>query len=69
VHHGSLIRANLPLSNCVWLFVMPLADVKRVHSDHVQVLRQTVAVIVYLMTVGEHVTVFSCLRACFLVLF
>jgi hypothetical protein len=65
VHHGSLIRANLPLCNCLWLFVMPLADVKRVDSDHVQALGQTVAVIVCRMNVDKHITVSNCLRASF----
>ena len=69
VHHGSLIRANPPLCDCVWLVVMSLADVKRVDSDHVQTLGQTVATIVYRMTVDKHGTMFSCLRACCQVVF
>jgi len=44
---------------------MPIADVKRVESDHLQALGQTAAVIVYRMTVDKHITVFNCLRACF----
>lgn len=69
MHHGSLISANFPLCNCVWLVVLPLVDVKLVDSDHVQALGQTVAIIVYRMTVDKHIRVFNCLRACFPKLF